>query len=147
MRYLTLSIALAIISCSAVGAWAQYGLYGAPDVLRLPQTRSDALPPQIYGNYADPDADAPVVPSTRVAPAPIPGEDNAVAVQERQPKGEKASRRKPATEKVEAAERNRAVDRKPREAGPGDEPQCAPGEACGAEPCLGPCAVPRECPW
>jgi hypothetical protein len=157
MRYLTLSIAIAIVSCSAVGAWAQYGLYGAPDVLRLPQTQSDALPPQVYGNYANADADAPVVSTTRVAPAPVAGQDNAAAAMDPRQKAEKPSRRNRATVPAEAAERpaverDATVDRMLRAAGPCDEPPSASpgsvlGEACGAEPCVAPCAVARECPW
>jgi hypothetical protein len=152
MRSLSLSVALAIVFCPSVGAWAQYGLYGAPEVLRLPQTQSDVLPPQIYGNYAAADANAPIVPTARVAPAPIPRQEAAVAVPERQLTGDKHSRRNRALDDSEAAERNHAVDRTPQEAGLRYEPQCqpldcAPGQACGAEPCLSPGVVCPECPW
>ena len=70
MRCLQFLIVLVAVSWSTSGAWAQFGLYGAPEALRLPQTQPDVLPQ--YNSYPNTNATVYVVPATRVVAEPNP---------------------------------------------------------------------------
>ena len=69
MRSLPFLIVLVAVSWSTSGAWAQFGLYGAPEALRLPQSGTDLLP---YQNYPSTNTTVYAVPATRVVAEPNP---------------------------------------------------------------------------
>lgn len=59
MRPSRIAVFLFFLACGASAAWAQYGLYGSPDMLRLPQPAAaqDSSVPQTYPSTANPAPD------------------------------------------------------------------------------------------
>ena len=70
MRPSRIAIFVFFMACSASAAWAQYGLYGSPDILRLPPTAAaqDSSAPQTYPSTSNPSAQLPPAPAYQPAP-------------------------------------------------------------------------------
>lgn len=68
MRSLGCLGAMTALLFSAGTAWGQFGLYGAPEVLRLPTTQSELLPPQYYTGPNTADSPHPGVQPQYVSP-------------------------------------------------------------------------------
>jgi hypothetical protein len=140
MRSLRILGALAAVSLLADGALGQFGLYGAPEVLRLPQARQEAIP-QYSPAYANDMAAVGPAGEPTPALAPIPeqgGPGPASPVQQML---------------REARPSNAGV----AQGGPYGQVQSsttwesrgcgATGECGTAESCQPACAVGCECPW
>ena len=54
MRFLRIALFASLAACSTSAVWAQYGLYGSPDVLRVPQTGDQTSAGAAYPNTAAP---------------------------------------------------------------------------------------------
>jgi hypothetical protein len=86
MRPSRIAVFLFFVACSASAAWAQYGLYGSPDMLRLPQPAAtqDPAVPQTYPNTASPSAQLPPAPAYQAsAYQPVPAYQPAPSYQPR----------------------------------------------------------------
>ena len=74
MRLFRIALFASIAVCSASAAWAQYGLYGAPEPLRVPQQNvAPSYPPRLPApTYAAPSYAAPTTGPSYTAPAGYP---------------------------------------------------------------------------
>ena len=63
MKFLRIALFASLAGCSVSAAWAQYGLYGSPEMLRLPQQNTDQ-------GYA-PSAAYPTTAAAVPQPAPV----------------------------------------------------------------------------
>ena len=78
MRVLRIALFALLAACSASAAWAQYGLYGSPDVLPMPQQNAVAdnqayQPYQPGAQYQYPNPSYPLPARTAVAERPAAG--------------------------------------------------------------------------
>lgn len=54
MKYVSFGASLVLVTCTAAVAWGQYGLYGSPEMLRLPAKQSTAVLPAGYPTTSSP---------------------------------------------------------------------------------------------
>ena len=69
MKYFHVLILFGAVLCMASSAWAQYGLYGSPEILRLPQTASQSVPRYVYPSVLQNSVDPARPEQSGIAPA------------------------------------------------------------------------------
>jgi len=72
MRFLRIALILSLVVLGATTAWAQYGLYGSPQMLYLPNTGPAAIPAAGYNTVAAYPVARPNMPALPLSAAPAP---------------------------------------------------------------------------